>query len=67
MSKARANPDVYWWTSINSPVGELELIATRRGLRAVVCPGTVSHGKLSSKLVKTSKQATLELASKQFN
>ena len=64
--KDLGNADAYWHTAIDSPVGVLGLVATRRGLRAVSWRDAVSSAKLPDNMAEDADHPILRRAARQL-
>ena len=64
--KDLGNADAYWHTAIDSPVGVLGLVASRRGLRAVSWRDEVSFVKLPDNIAENADHPILRCAARQL-
>ena len=63
--KDPGNADAYWHTVIDSPVGVLGLVATRRGLRVVSWRDEESSVKLPDNIAEDADHPILRRAARQ--
>ena len=64
--KDTSDAGAYWRTAIDSPVGVLGLVATGRGLRAVLWRGEVSSVKLPDNMAEDAGHPILRRAARQL-
>lgn len=66
MQREMSQSDIHWSRTVDSPLGSLTLVASAKGLRAVLYPGSATPTKLPTQITEDPDQPVLCQAAQQI-